>query len=185
MKKILILSVISSMLISTLFSSCKGKLKNSYENQEIIVPKQMDTYNPSAGDTGIISLSDSTGRLKIYTLINASCSSCLLKLKKWGHFQAQISSMKNVSIIPVCFSNDNFELLKFGFENNTLPKVPLLLILDHDGPGSFRAQNQSLISKSGEFTALTDANNHILLMGNPTENAGDSSKFIEQLQKSK
>ena len=184
MKKIFILSVTSSILISTLFSSCKGKEKNNSEKPEIVVPKQLDTYNPATGDAGIISLPDSTRRLKIYTLINASCSTCLLKLKKWNNFLALVSSLKNVSIIPVCFSNDNFELLKFGFENNTLPKVHLLLVLDRDGPGSFRAQNQSLISKSGEFTALTDANNHILLMGNPTESAADSSKFMEKLQKS-
>ena len=49
---------------------------------------------------------------KIYTLIDVSCSTCIISLEKWDKFQLEVKKL-NVAIIPVCYAKDKFELLKY------------------------------------------------------------------------
>lgn len=166
-----------------LFAFCTPK-KQSKNDLEITiaVPERVEIYDPSTGNSNALFLKNKKNRYKIYTLINASCSSCIFKLEKWTDFQSLIPNASDVSIIPVCFSHDNFELLKFAFENNKVKKITLPLVLDSEENG-FKKMNEKLVNKYGDFTVLTDANDHVLLQGDPMEDQNDKTKFLLRLQK--
>ena len=142
------------------------------------MPEHVEVYNPYMGKE----LSDplkSNASLKIYTLINVSCSPCFLKLEKWDKLQAEIKAIKPVAIIPVCVAKDNFEMIRFLFESEKIPKNQLPLVFDLDS--KFIQKNSALVNPLGELTALTDQNNNVLLTGDPLENKDDKDKFIKMI----
>lgn len=166
-----------------LLTSCvsKTQIKNGSEIS-IAVPDRAEIYDPSTGSSNTVLLKRKKSRYKIYTLINASCSSCVFKLEKWSDFQSKISGIHDVSIIPICFSHDNFELLKFAFENDKIKKIGLSLILDKEENG-FKKMNMELVNKYGDFTVLTDSEDNVLLQGNPMEDERDKTKFLLRIEK--
>jgi hypothetical protein len=172
----------SIILVMVLVASCIEKKRSASGGEIIAVPERVEVYNPSTGDSNTLLLKRNKKRYKIYTLINASCSSCIFELEKWTEFQSMIPNVNEVSIIPVCFSHDNFELLKFAFENNKVKKISLPLVLD-TGENGFKQMNEKFVKKYGNFTVLADTDNHVLLQGNPMENLNDKAKFLSRLQK--
>ncbi len=175
-------SAILFFCIASLSGCTNPKPKDTGNELRIIVPGHLEAYNPFLTDTikSQLVLDDHTKRFKIYSLINVSCSSCLLKLEKWNDLYTKLINPKNVSIVLMCYSKDNFELLKFLFENHKIPKIELPLMLDYED--NFRKQNQSLTNKLGDFTVLTDDNNRVLLTGNPIENKNEMNEFVRAMQ---
>jgi len=174
MKKFTALLLFCTMLCA----SCKRHEKSTAAKEKISMPDHVEVYNPYMGKDLTDPLK-SKAPLKIYTLINVSCSPCFLKLEKWDKLQAEIKAIRPVAIIPLCDSKDNFEMIRFLFESERIPKNQLALVLDLDG--KFIKQNSTLISPVGELTALTDENNNILLTGNPIENKDDKDKFLKMI----
>lgn len=160
-------------------ASCKEPKANSTAAREkISMPDNVEIYNPYMGKD----LSDplkSNAPLKIYTLIDVSCSPCFLKLEKWDKLQAEIKAISPVAIIPVCYSKDNFETIRFLFETEKIPQNQLPLVFDLDN--KFREQNANLVNPLGQLTALTDENNNVLLTGNPLDDKDDKDKFIKMI----
>lgn len=162
------------LLLVALLVACNAATVN--KKQTILMPGHVEVYNPLAGEN-LKNPASGNSKLKIYTLIDVSCSTCILKLEKWTQFQSEAG---NVAVIPVCHSGDNFEMLKYLFENNRVGKVRLPLVLDLDN--QFKKQNPELISKYGELTALTDNSNHVLLTGNPIDDKSDKEKFMKLIR---
>lgn len=170
-------------LLSTVFFllSCNHQQNNNnHAGEKIVLPGNMEVYNPYVTDVNGRLLQDSRKPFKIYTTINASCATCLPKLEKWDKFRSQNPDSNNVAIIPICRSEDRFELLKFLYENNKLEKVQLSLRLDY--ADSFLIRNKSL-SKYGELTALTDAEDHVLFTGDPLMSNKDRENFMQSMHK--
>lgn len=162
-----------------LCASCKEhKEKNTAAREKISMPDHVEIYNPYMGKD----ISDplkSNAALKIYTLIDVSCSPCFLKLQKWDKLQDEIKAIGPVAIIPVCYSKDNFEMIRFLFESEKIPQNHLPLVFDLDN--KFRKQNATLVNPLGELTALTDENNNVLLTGNPLDDKDDKDKFFKMI----
>lgn len=166
-----------------LLAACANQKNNAPEKgQAVVMPKNIEIYNPSLGTELKNPAVDNTG-LKIYTLIDVSCSTCLLKLEKWSQLQAELKDVKQVSVIPVCYAKDNFEMIRFLFESDKVGKIELPLVLDLDN--NFKKANPNLVVEYGEFTALTDNTDHILLTGNPIENKNDKDKFLQKIADTK
>lgn len=164
-------------------ASCKDqKAEAKAATTKISMPANVEVYNPYAGKDLANPLQRNTP-LKLYTLIDVSCSTCLLRLEKWDAFEAELNAVKPVSVIPVCYSKDGFEMIKYLFESEKIPKIKLPLVLDLDN--SFRQQNASLVNQLGEMTALTDRDNNVLLTGNPIEIKDDKDKFLKAIAAAK
>lgn len=148
------------------------------EDIKIIMPENIVVYNPFITDVRARFKSDRRKEFTIYPLIDVSCATCLLKLGKWDQIQFQDSLFnKEVAIIPICYSRDHFEQLKFIFENQKISKIKIPLILDD----SFRTRNRAL-AKRGDFTALTDRENHILFTGFPLKDKADKEKLFQLIR---
>jgi hypothetical protein len=169
-------------LLSNIFFlfSCSHQENKNHAGEKIVLPGKMEVYNPYVTDVNGRLLQDSRKPFKIYTTINASCATCLPKLEKWDKFRLQNPDSGNVAIIPICRSEDRFELLKFLFENNKLEKIGLSLRLDYED--SFLIRNKALV-KFGELTALTDAEDHVLFTGDPLLSNKDRENFIKFMHK--
>jgi hypothetical protein len=156
-----------------LFSCKQGNKADT--GKLLIIPKHIEIFNPY-----LPNIPDSTlfsgSKTKIYTLVNASCSTCLLHLKEWDDFETNINKLKDVQVIVVCESDDNFQLLKYLFESKKMDKILLPIVLDLDN--KFISLNVSLLSREGDLTVLTNSNNKILLSGNPIKNKKDKKRYM-------
>jgi hypothetical protein len=159
------------------FSSC-NRHKEKSTGQKIVLPGQVEIYNPFLTKTPITSPLNNNN-VKIYTLVDVSCSTCLLKLEKWDKFQDEVQQY-HVTVVPICFAKDSFEILKYLFENNQIGKVSLPLVLDLKD--EFIRQNRALISDIGELTVLTDADNNILFSGDLLDDQTVKAGFIRKIR---
>ena len=151
------------------------QFKKADTGKLLILPKHIEIFNPylpKLPDSSLLSGS----KTKIYTLVNASCSTCLLQLKEWDDFETNINKQKDVQVIVVCESDDNFQLIKYLFESKKMDKIHLPLVLDLDN--KFISFNASLLSSEDDLTVLTDSNNKILLSGNPIKDKNDKKRFM-------
>jgi hypothetical protein len=163
------------LLSIVLLYSCNNHKKESNTGVKINMPTQTEIYRPFDTDTNKRPIANDHSRFKIYTYINTSCSSCILKLKGWDKFQSENPDFSQVPIIPVCFSRDSFELLKFLVESHKLPTMHLAMVLDLKD--SFARLNNTLV-RSGDFTALTDAEDNVLYTGDPLTNENVKNRFL-------
>jgi hypothetical protein len=168
-----------------LLVSCVNKENSPDKGFVIKVPKHIELYNQHLSDSLHQNITlDTSKQQKIYTTINVSCATCLQKFEKWDRFHSELGELNNnLVIIPMCYSEDKFESLKFLFENNKLPPIKIPLALDVDN--SFVRQNLSLWKKHGDFTVLTDSKNNVLLVGDPIGNEKDKNKFIQAIRNKK
>lgn len=167
----------ADFLIIFLVLSCTGSHETSVE-KFIYLPESIEYYHQTLDSN---SISPSSDKLKIYTLIDVSCSTCLTKFEKLDSFRKDIKTFdKIVEIIPICHSGDySFEMFKYLNENDRIHKTDLLMILDLNN--SFLRQNKDLISPTGTFTALTNQSNKVLLLGDPINNEKDKQLFVKEL----
>lgn len=174
-------SVTSVLLLAFILLSCAGKTKEAVKEKvqdTVVVPDHVELYNPFIGDSLVNPLLNNT-RHKIYTLIDASCTACMAKLQKWSIFEAGLKKGSNVLLIPIFYTKDNFEILKYYFEIDSASRLKVPLVLDLDN--KFVKQNAALISEFGEMTVLTDAQNVILLKGDPIGNEHDKEEFMKKI----
>ncbi|OQP59838.1 hypothetical protein [Niastella populi] len=164
----------------TLLFSCNHK-KNYADGVKVVMPSEIEIYRPFEADTSRRFLTDHSP-LKIYTLINTSCATCLTKLEKWDKFQSENPDFSGVPIIPICISKDSFAMLKFLFDSHKIKSMHLPLILDIKD--SFPKLNNTVV-KTGDFTALTDAEDRIIVPGDPIDNENVRKRFLNALHEIK
>ncbi|HCW63091.1 MULTISPECIES: hypothetical protein [Leeuwenhoekiella] len=167
MSKVLILST-----IILVFFSCT----NQAEIENVKVPEKIVSYNTETLKEEEVEMESIAGDFKIYTLIDVSCATCLINIEKWDAF-AHEKEANGLTVLPICYSKDNFELLKYLVESDKLGNVSIPLYLDTNN--TFMHQNDSLISEHGKFTALTDTYGKILAKGDPTEDSDVKKKYLK------
>jgi hypothetical protein len=156
--------------------SCSDQKENSLAGTKIVMPAHVEIYNPLIEDASARNAINGHKKLKVYALVDASCATCLFKLNKWDSLQ---SKNPNVAVMPVCFSKDNFEQLKFLFESSKIGiKVPLILDIED----SFAKQNKAAII-SRDLALLTDGEDRVLFSGSLLDNEDDQEKFHQAVSK--
>jgi hypothetical protein len=188
MKKILIgfrKILLFCSIIST-FIACKREevdnekvklFKNIIEvnlGKKLLIPKDLQPYSPfNQNLTDSIKLANSS--LKLYSLINTSCSTCLEEINKWDSFASKLKKYK-IPVILICKSNkDNFELLKYLCETKKIKKFAYPFFLDINDD---YVNKNPFMNASRDFeTVLTDKNNSILLIGNPLHKGNGTIVF--------
>lgn len=167
--------------IITLYACSNGNKDakvSTAANQHIIPPDTIELYNPFYSDKLINPLEDTTG-YRIITMIDVSCASCLMKVKKWNDFKNALDGKYSASVIPICVTKDNFEMLKYMIESDSTQKLNLTMLLDTQK--KFIKQNTGLIGANGDITVLADNHNKVLLKGNPLENPDDKDLFLKKI----
>ena len=160
-----------------------GCSNKSDTNKYIRIPDSLEIYNPFL-DSARLNLKTFNKAYKIYTVVNSSCATCVLDFKKWNRFQQELDSINsNTQIILICIAKDNFEGLRYLFENDKVDSIQLPLFLDKKR--AFLNLNKEIAKNIENATILTDKNEMILCEGeNPFDNNNHKLKILE-LVKSK
>lgn len=146
---------------------------------KLVIPKKMDIYKPFT-NYKLDSLGLQKSEYKIYSFLNASCGSCVRKIKYWTTFSNELS-LYNIPIILIIRSDDNFELLKYLINSKELKKFPYPFIFDKKDE---LMKLNHFMKESDDFkTILTDKNNKILLMGNPIANEKIKELYLKEIKK--
>ena len=160
-------------------ASIKEKV-NSFLGKTIILTEDYSFYNPDSVNINAFQNSLKEEKYKVFTLINASCSTCVEQINEWQRLSLEFKKY-NVPIALICFSKDNFELLKFLYESGSLKKFNTPLILDLNQ--KFLNTNKFLIEEKHFSAALVNHENEIILIGNPIFSQGIKKMYQEELQK--
>lgn len=181
--------------ISILFS-CKNKTIEKNETKllkyviednlgkELIIPESLSIYKPFNNyvkDSSQISNSE----FKIYSHIDASCSTCVDNIELWNVFSESIEENNkiSVSVILIFTSKDEFELIKYLIDTNKIKTFPYPFFLDSNKEYT---QLNKFMSESSHFeTVLTNKYNNILLFGNPIHSREIKNMYISKLKKEK
>lgn len=178
--------------IISLLISCKREqadnekvklFKNIVEvnlGKKLVIPKDLQLYAPfNHNSTDSIKLANSN--LKLYSLINTSCATCIEEISKWDSLASKLKKYK-IPVILICQSNkDNFELLKYLCETNKIKKFTYPFFLDLK---DLYVHKNPFMKASKDFqTVLTDKDNSILLIGNPIHSEGINELYLKEIEK--
>ncbi len=117
---------------------------------------------------------------RIYAFMNVSCASCLPDVDKWNEAIPGFMKYK-VPVILLCSAKDNFEYIKFLFENGKLKKFPFPLYLDVKN--RFYKLNPFINEYVAHQAVLTDGNNTIIATGNPLHAEAIKATYIKKISK--
>jgi|GEM_PF-825496 len=174
------------MYVALAISACKSgngadKKVVEMEGDEIVgrillVPDSMEAYKPfKEYPSGISKLKE--GGMKIYTLVDVSCSSCIQNIKNWD-LLSNLFIKENVPIFMICQSKDGFELFKYFCESGKVARFAFPFFLDKKSV--FLKQN-SFLSTITYPTILLDENDKILSFGDPTHSKEVLDKYLAKI----
>ncbi|NMH87591.1 hypothetical protein [Flavivirga algicola] len=177
--------IVCMFIIAT---SCKRKqnkdkeasLKVIVENsigKTLILPDSLNLYKPFSNY-----ISDSAemlnSELKIYSHINASCSTCIPNIKLWDSLVPEFNMYK-VPVILICGSDDKFELIKYLCESSQIKSFSYPFFLDKKNK---YIKINSFMNESAHFeTVLTDKYNTILVLGNPLHSKDIKEVYLKTI----
>lgn len=184
---ILILKITIFLILLTLFS-CENENDEKVKEfryivkenlgSKLIIPSDLQIYKPFSNYLQD-SLEMSNSKFKVYSIINASCGTCIDNMKRWEEFSSNLLKSE-VVVILIFKSDDNFELLKYACEKGIIREFPYPFFLD---PNNMFMQQNKFMKRNKHFeTCLTDANNRIILLGNPLYNENIKELYIKQIK---
>lgn len=86
-------------------------------------------------------------------------------------------------VILICYTDDNFELFKFYCESGEIKTFPYPFFLD--SMNTYSIQNTFVEENKSFRTVLTDRNNKILLIGDPSSSKGMQELYVNEIKKHK
>ena len=144
-------------------------------NMTIIMPDSVELYPKDAYRP------DSNKKAKLFTLIDVSCSTCLIKMGQLNQLYTEIKKEnRDVGFIPICYAADNFEMLKYLIETSKIDRVSVPLVLDVSN--NFINLNEGIIDGLVVTTVLTDENNNVILAGDPLGSERDRIELLAILK---
>ncbi len=165
-------------IILLIFFSCRQDREPDKATPASFVrlPGDFEIYNSELGKKSFIP--GNTGySLKLFTTINVSCATCLLNLEKWKLFYKEATKCNKILLVPVCYTKDNFEILKFLFEEKKISGIEFPLLLD--SVGTFTEMNKQFGGETSGMSVITNAANKILFSGNPMDSETVRKRFLE------
>ena len=167
-------------LILGITLSCSNISQNTSRasQKRIKLPENFEIYNSELKKTEFAA-GNKNFPLRIFTTINVSCATCIQKLAEWEKFQKEVKHCTKLLLVPVCVSKDKFELIKYLFENNKVGELNFPLLLDSSQ--TFGTLNKRFADVMSGISVLTNADNEVLLTGNPIENKADRIKFLDRI----
>lgn len=183
----ILLHITYASFILVLITSCNTSGKKTENNEQptkkmgkIILPDSLFVYNPFNGNS-LDNNEKGNSALKIYTYLDVSCPSCLSNIKRWRNFELELKNFK-IPIIMICQSEDKYELLKYLCEKQEIPNLPFPFYFDTKN--QFLIRNQFLNPSPGKHTVLTDKNNLVIQMGDPTLSKKTKNAYLKIIKAS-
>jgi len=156
-----------SLVLFVLCNSCRNPKENQIRDEvnfwvgkKVLLPKQSDLIKPLNGEQ----VSPLNKRIKVLTLVNASCGTCIEEFNKWKGFMDTWDTT-SVGYIFLLYSDDN--LMTFKKINSDFLKFQYPLFNDQD----------KKIIKANKFsdkkmfqTFLLNEADEIVIIGSPILN---------------
>lgn len=176
------------MLGMVVFLSCKNKKTANVDERtgkiNVILgktfhsPSDIKLYMPFEKQ-----FSDSIGmfnsKLKVFSYINVSCSTCLDELENWSTLATELSAYK-IPVILVLQSKDRYELLKYLIEENKLKPYPYPFVFDVNN--QYFPFNRFLSEADRLYTVTTTKKDKILYVGDPMHVESDRTKLLASIK---
>lgn len=146
----------------TIASAAEMAVNDSVLGRTIYIPDSMEAYVPHKNDVYMDSAQLLNAPYKIFSFINVSCVSCIPDIDKWDSVADEF--MKHgVPVVLICDAKDNFEYLKYLFEEGKLKRFRFPLFLD--SKNTFYKKNNFIRQDLAHQAVLTDAGNKIIAAG--------------------
>lgn len=155
--------------------ACEG-LKKQSDQKIINIPDSLIIYETDSPDK---STSTKLGNLTLITTINVSCATCILELNKWRFFKEKNESEK-FSLMPICYSKDNFEMIKYLFESGEIETLDFPIYFDKGN--QFIELNKNFLDDNNNITILVDKEYKVLVQGNPLSNNKLMNEYLKYLK---
>ena len=186
MKSNYILNYAFGIITLTFILSCKQDekikvLNNSIEsnlNKEILYPDSLEVYNPFENykEENVL-----VPQLKIITSVNASCATCVSYINDWHSFSEELISKDiSIPIVPIFYSDDDFQLLFYSCEESRIPTFNFPFYLDYKD--EFSNLNTFVTENDSFKTMLIGKDNKILLIGSPLESEKIKELYLQQIR---
>jgi hypothetical protein len=154
---------------------------NNKKSEKFTLPDSLITYKPFTL-TSLDSNEMANSTLKIYSFIDASCSSCLASINNWKLVASEIESYK-IPIILIIQSEDNYELLKYLCEKKNIDNFPFPFYFDVKQ--QFFVRNKFLNPNRNGHTVLADKDNNILASGDMTLSKKTKEQYLNIIKANK
>ncbi len=170
---------IIAFIFLTFLLSC-NRYSDAPDESFLNLPHRIEIFNPY-----LDKIPDSSDlfseKSKIYTLINASCATCIPFLYDLDSFNRELDlQKKDAYTIAICRSDDNFQIIKYFFESGKMKKIQIPLVLDLDD--KFISLNPNLLNNDlNGLQILTNENNKIWFIGSIKENKKQFLKLIPNI----
>ena len=151
--------------------------------RKVIMPDTFERYTPFKNDATLTSKVQAQvmSPLKIYAFVNVSCPSCIVDIANWQSFISD--TLKNeVPVIMVCTSKDRFEYFKYLCEGDQIKHFTFPLYLDTKN--QYVTRNPFVTENLAYQTVLTNADNTILVSGDPLHSESVRKLYLDQIKKS-
>jgi hypothetical protein len=157
-------------------------VNDSLIGKKIHMPDSLEAFSPFKDSLYMDSaqLAKHTS-FRVYTIVNVSCSSCIPDIDKWNRLTAEFMKY-DVPVILVCITKDNFEYVKFLFENGKVRKFPFPVFLDLKG--RFYQKNDFFHREVYGQAVLVDKSNTIVASGRPIDSDEIKSLYFEKIRNS-
>lgn len=170
------------LIISCQNKQQKAKITNAIAQkiigQKLNFPDNLETYRPFK-DYLLDSTEVAKKRLRIFTYINISCPSCIANLENWNKVASQLIKY-NVPIFFLCYSEDNFEYIKFLCEQGKVKTFAFPFFFDKQD--RFLKKNKFLTVSPNYHTVLLDENDKILWVGDPSHNPDMATQYLDLIK---
>lgn len=163
--KISCLSIFCSCMLCCYSNKSPTDQQSKAATNKLRLPDTLITY--SIGENSLLLDSGQLANyasLKLYAFIDVSCPSCIADIDQWNNVVPEFMKYK-VPVLLICFSKNNFEYIKYLFENGQVKKFPFPLFLDVNS--QLHKLNTFIKEDESHQVVLTDKHNTILATGNP------------------
>lgn len=149
--------------------------------KKIILPDMMEMYSPFKTVLPDSKNEMVNGKLfKIYAYMNVSCPTCIIDIIDWQEFISKAYS-NTVKLIMVCSSKDRFEYFKYLCETKQINPFHFPLYLDT--ANQYSKYNPFVNGNPVYQTLLTNADNMILVAGNPIHSDTIRKLYLYEINK--
>lgn len=154
-------------------------VKDSLIGKIINLPDSMETYSPNKKDIYLDSAQLFHATFKIFAFINVSCVSCIPDIAKWDSI-APIFMEHGVPVILICDAKDNFEYVKYLFEQKIIRTYRFPLFFDTRNV--FYKKNLFIRQDLAHQTVLTDVNNKIIATGSAIYSNEIKEHYLQRIK---
>ena len=172
-----IFHLLTLCIILCLSNSCTNRMKieeevQKWQGKQLIMPNNHLMMNP-----GKYSIDPLSKKLKIFTLVNASCGKCVEELIDWKKFMSQVDTSQ-VGFVFLCHSNDRLMFLRHT--DSLIVKLSYPYFYDPDK----KLISMNSFSENPRYqTFLLDSGNKVILIGNPIYHEQIRCLYLRELQK--